>query len=329
MPLSTGDVVGMLADNLRLRGSVLPIPARNVTRWARGLGLPTGGETVLYTGQMYQLVPYIEALVKVEQRAANSPLARFTGLGWRINRLVPVTRFMARPPARARAPYEKILRNVAALLSQAGVEFGYLYRDDLYSGALAYDMGADEVVAEHARRVQSIFVRHGVKKVITVDPHTTNMLRSVYPKLVDGYDVQVSSYLEVLARADLTVRQPQRAELTLHDSCVFARYENVVDQPRALLAKAGVTIREPASTGVLTWCCGGPVESLYPEAAQANAKRRVAELRQAAPAGVTMCPLCLVNLGKAAGDTMRFTDISEYLRRAYGSPPDQDGKRGS
>ena len=57
MPLPTRDVVGILADNLRLRGSVLPIPARRATRWARELDLPRGGETVLYTGMMYQLVP--------------------------------------------------------------------------------------------------------------------------------------------------------------------------------------------------------------------------------------------------------------------------------
>ena len=37
------------------------------------------------------------------------------------------------------------------------------------------------------------------RRVITIDPHTTNMLRSVYPKLIPGYDIQVKTYLEVLA----------------------------------------------------------------------------------------------------------------------------------
>jgi len=81
MPLPTGDVIGILADNLRLRGSVLPIPKRNATRWARGLNLPRGGETVLYTGQMYQLIPYIEGLVKTEQRLGDSPVSRLTWAG--------------------------------------------------------------------------------------------------------------------------------------------------------------------------------------------------------------------------------------------------------
>ena len=47
MPLPTGDVIGILADNLRLRRSVLPISGRSATRWARGLNLPRGGETVV------------------------------------------------------------------------------------------------------------------------------------------------------------------------------------------------------------------------------------------------------------------------------------------
>ena len=194
--------------------------------------------------------------------------------------------------------------------------FGYLYEDDLYSGALAYDLGLDEIVAEHARKVVDVLVKHGVKTVITIDPHTTNMLRSVYPELVPGFDLRVRSYLEVLADRSLAVQKTLSGEVALHDSCVFARYENVVAEPRALLAQTGIAVREPEHTGRRTWCCGGPVESLYPEKALANAATRVAQLHQVAPEGVTMCPLCLVNLQKAAGDTMRFRDISHYLLEA-------------
>lgn len=318
MSLPTGDVIGILADNLRLRGSVLPISARRATRWARGLNLPRGGETVLYTGLMYQLIPSIEALVAAERRLAATPLARLTGLGRRVNRVVSLSGLMPRPPARKHAAYDRVLEDVAVLLREAGVDFGYLYEDDLYSGALAYDLGLDEIVAGHARRVAQVFERHGVKNVITVDPHTTTMLRTVYPRLIEGFDLRVRSYLEVLAELEPEARRLLDGELVLHDSCVYARYEDVVEEPRALLARAGASIKEPEHAGRRTWCCGGPAESLYPEKALANARTRVAELRRAAPAGVTMCPLCLVNLQRAAGDSMRFTDISHYLLQAYG-----------
>jgi len=317
MPLPIGDVIGILADNLRLRKSVLPISTRNATRWARGLNLPRGGQTVLYTGMMYQLIPYIEGLVKAEKRLGDSSLARFTSVGRKMNRLINVSTFMARPSSELRAIYDQVPTNVAALLKEAGVEFGYLYEDDLYSGALAHDLGVDEVVADHARKVHEVFKKHGVKNVITIDPHTTNMLRSVYPRLISDYDIQVKTYLELLVEKDLTPRTTLAGELAIHDPCVFARYENIVDEPRKLLAAAGMTVREPEKSGRMTWCCGGPVESLYLEKAMANAQKRAEQLRATASEVVTMCPMCFVNLSNAAPDGTTFNDISHYLHRAF------------
>jgi Fe-S oxidoreductase len=323
MPLPTGDVIGILADNLRLRKSVLPLSAKVATKWAEGLDIPRGGKTVLYTGMMYQLIPYIEGLVKAEVRFGDSWLAKYTDLGRKVNRLVNISAFMARPSAKERAVYDQVPINVVHLLRKAGVEFGALFEDDLYSGALAYDLGADEVFVEHAKRVHAVFKKYGVKTVITIDPHTTAMLRSVYPKVLDGYDIEVRSYLEVLAEKGFgTSGHAARVlsgEVVIHDSCVFARYEGIVDEPRELLAAAGITVREPENTGRQTWCCGGPVESLYPAKAVANAEKRAAQLRAAATDAVTMCPMCFVNLRTAAGDSMRFKDISQYLREAYAS----------
>jgi len=251
--------------------------------------------------------------VRAEEGLGASPLARLAGVGRRLNRVVNVSAFMARPSRREREEFDRVPRAVVRLLRDAGVEFGCLYEDDLYSGALAHDLGLDELVAVHARRVHELFRKHGVRTLITIDPHTTNMLRSVYPTLLDGYDVQVRSYLEVLAERDGAAKGPVTREAVLHDSCVFARYEAVVDQPRALLARAGVAIVEPANAGSLTWCCGGPVEALYPEKAAEQARRRVEQLRAVGEECVTMCPLCLVNLRKAANGTLRIRDISDYL----------------
>jgi len=321
MPLPIGDTIGILADNLRLRGSVLPISSQNATRWARGLGLPRGGETVLYTGLLFQLIPYIAELSRAEERLGSSRLVAFTGLGRQVNKVVNVAAFMAHPSAQLRSACDQVLIDVASLLRQAGVDFGYLYEEELYSGALAYDLGLDEELAAHARKVYDVLQRHGVKRMITVDPHTTNMLRSVYPKVIAGYDLQVQSYLEVLEERLLPVRAIA-GEVAIHDSCVFVRYEGVVDPPWALLTRAGLTVREPEAVGRFTWCCGGPAESLYPEKARANAGRRVAQLAAVARSGVTMCPISYVNLQEAAGKSMQFHDISHYLRQAY-IPPEE------
>ena len=273
MPLPTEDVIGILSDNLRLRGSVLPIPKRSAIGWARGLDLPRGGETVLYSGLMVQLIPYIEGLVKMRGAA---------------RRLLPGPLHAARPadePARqperlhgAARPRARGRPTTASSPTWPGccsarASSSATCTRTISTRAPSPGTSAPTRSWPSTRGVSTArSQKHGVKHVITIDPHTTNMLRTVYPKLVDGYDLRVSSYLEVLAERDSRSGRTLSGELALHDSCVFARFENVIEQPRALLGADGHDDQEPEHAGRLTWCCGGPAESLYPKKALAQAQ---------------------------------------------------------
>lgn len=318
MPLPTGDIVGLMVDNLNKRGSVFPMSAKKSTRWAEGLDIPRGGATVLYTGAMYQLLPYIIAMVGLLERVEDTFLARFVFLGRFANRFVNLSSLAARPSRSEIKRYDQMLRNITGLLQQAGVEFGYLYEDDLYAGALAYDMGVDATLAAHARKVYATFQKHGVRSVITLDPHTTNMLRSVYPTVIDGYDIEVKSYLEVLAEAGPEPLRSVSEDVVIHDSCVYARGEGVIDQPRLLLERAGYSLREPRESRNLTYCCGGPMEALFPKKSHAIGAQRVEQLRETGgKQAATMCPICLASLSKAADGSLPMEDISVFLRKAY------------
>lgn len=317
MPMPTGATIGILADNLKKRNSVLPISTSGATRWARGLDLPRGGETVIYTGLMYQLIPYIAAMSKAQGKVEDSWLADFVGIGRYVNKVVNISAFMALPPGSMKETFNTMLANIARLLKKSGVEMGYLYGEELYSGALIYDLGADHIFEEHARKVYRSFKKNGVKNIITVDPHTTNMLRSVYPKIIKGYDLNVKSYLEVLFERNIRPVREIGGEAVIHDSCVYARYENMLNEQRALLSGAGVMIREPRDCGRFTLCCGGPAESLFPKKAVRQASKRLEQLKEAGGNVVTMCPICYVNLGKAADSGIAIEDISSYLARAY------------
>ena len=123
----------------------------------------------------------------------------------------------------------------------------------------------------------------------------------------------VRSYLEVLADQKKPATAAPTRQIALHDSCVYARHEGIVEEPRKLLAGAGLEVLEPRNAGRLTWCCGGPAESLYPDKALATARKRVEQLQEISTECVTMCPLCLVNLTKAADGKITFRDISEVL----------------
>jgi Fe-S oxidoreductase len=267
---------------------------------------------------MYQLIPAIDALAGQMARLEDSTHTRFFGAGRRINQFINLSYFMALTASREmQQENDRVLRNIAGMLKNAGVEFGYLYDRELYGGALVYDAGMDESFGIHARRVYKVFRRQGVRAVITVDPHTTSILREVYPKFIPDFDLQVKNYLEVLAEHDLPVLEKQDQELVIHDSCIYARYERMIQQPRSLLTQAGITIKEPEFAGRSTYCCGGPIESLFPGKAHEISASRLGQLRKNGKEIVTMCPLCLVNLRKTAGENCRIRDISTPLAEAY------------
>lgn len=318
MSLPKKAVLGILADNLSRRGSVLPLSRKTATQWADGLDIPRGGETVIYTGHMYQLIPFISAMAKQLKMFENSWLTNLMGYGRLVNKVINISGLMAFGARKERGVYNRTLRSIALLLRESGVRFGYLYEDELYTGALAYDEGIDDVFAAHAGLVRDMLCSHGVKRVITVDPHTTNMLRHVYPHVLGSFDLEVQSYIEVLADNSPEIRQKLEGQVMIHDSCVYARYEGIIEQPRHLLQKTGLTVESPELSGTLTHCCGGPIESLFPAQAHEIAARRTGQLTAAGCQVAAMCPICLVNLRNAAdGRASTFRDIADILADAF------------
>jgi Fe-S oxidoreductase len=318
MPLPTRHVIGLMVDNLKKRRTVFPISRRKAVKWSKDLNIPEGGETVLYTGFLYQLLPYMIAAVKRMERIEDSFLGKFVRMGRFFNKLINVSAFIAMPSRADSKRYRQIIRNIALLLKQAGVEFGYLYDAELYTGALAYDMGVNAAFVDQARLVFEMLKEHGVRSLITIDPHTTNMLRSVFPTIIDDYDIEVRSYLEVLADSDIQPLRSVEVDVAVHDSCVYARYEGVIDQPRQLLKRAGYGIMEPQDTRDLTLCCGGPIESIFPKVAHRIGEKRVQQLVESSgQCAATMCPICLATLKKASNGKLEIDDISSFLMKAF------------
>ena len=245
MPLATGDVIGILGDNLRLRSSVLPLSRRRCRPGGReGLGLPRGGETVLYTGDDVPAHPLHRG--SRQGRAAPRRLAaRQAGPAWLAGSTASSTSsaFMARPVREGARSLRPGARSTwSHLLRAAGVEFGVLYEDDLYSGALAYDLGLDEVFADHARRVAAMLRRHGVRRADHDRPaHHERCCEASTRRYLPASTSRCSAIsrcwrARASARTD-TAPAASRAGVALHDSCVFARYEGMVDEPRELLAR--------------------------------------------------------------------------------------------
>jgi len=302
-------------------GNPLGAPRDVCYSWASDLGLKRGGDTVLYTGCLYQLMAFTGSLVKLYERLgilgirAARAIARISEglLAWFISRA-------ASPDMDVYSYALRSLRSVVELLKRCGIEFGYLYDGDQYSGVYLYELGLEEEFAGHARAVYKELVRRGVKRVITVDPHTTYILREVYPRYVESFSLEVIHYIELVRTPKAVERphgpQPYAAKPpVIHDSCYIVRKLGLYRAVRDSLSN--IRYIEPKNSGVRTLCCGGPIEGISPRLALQIAVKRARELASTGSERVVvMCPICFVNLKRALDSSeyrATIVDLSEEI----------------
>jgi Fe-S oxidoreductase len=301
------DIIEILAGNVRRTRSPFGTPKFWVNNWWKGLGLRQQGESLLFTGLMYQFVPYIEKVTSFLEKFEDRPPAEWLRFGrYQPKRLGGLGLAMITPGA-AKKRAQTVLRNIARILTQSGVDFYYQPRLDEYSGILLYDLGDQESFVAHARYVAGRLKKAGVQKIITVDPHTTYALKVLYPKYT-GEHFEVRTYFEL---ANLP-SQKGGGRVTLHDPCFYGRYLELSAAPRRALERVGIDCLEVRNSGTFTQCCGGPAESISPLLAREVMGRRVEELKTTGAPLVAMCPICLGNLRKSGAEV---EDLSTILAR--------------
>ncbi|ADL18842.1 Heterodisulfide reductase, subunit D, putative [Acidilobus saccharovorans 345-15] len=299
--LKISSVLRFMRTYTLLTGYPVPAPPGFASQWSRGLDLKRrGSRYLLFTGALYQLVPYINATVRFLSLMESRGLSDLLDVAESLAKLRPsYLQGLVRPDPREVEEYNGILRSIASLLASSQVDFMYDPAvSNMYSGALLFDYGIADGLREHATKVAKAIESEGeVEGVITIDPHTTLTLMH-YRELV-GFDIKVVNYLELVKP-----RLSTQIKATIHDSCIYARDLGLADRVRSLLKGAGVSLVEPRNHGTRTSCCGGPVESLSPGLAEAIAVRRVRELREASDMAIAMCPICLSNLRRAGGSVV-------------------------
>jgi Fe-S oxidoreductase len=319
------EVLSTLKDNIQRTGDPLGMKTVYWTGWAKGLNLPRSGHTILLTARMYQMLPYIMQVTSLV--ASAKPFISRSGLGAIVNmgnRFVgdKVIRFRALGSGKVRAKGTHILKGIVSALSAVAAMPAYLYEEEPYSGVLLYDLGLDEYIEEHLIEVYQLLKSHNVHKVICVDPHTTFMLREVYPRYIEDFDIEVNHYLEILSAENETlkksVRKPLDMNLVIHDSCYLTRELGVIEQVRGVLGSLGVSVAEPENTRLDTACCGGPIEYAYQDLTERVSRIRIQELSAISENVVVVCPICLMNLSKYEKELgIKVWDVGELLHEAF------------
>ena len=300
-------IIDVLAANVRKTRNPFGIPKFMVNTWHKKLSLRQEGEALLFTGLMYQFVPYIEKATKYLERFEHSRLAGLARFGkYQPKRLSGVGLSMITPGDKKKEANE-IIQNIAWILTKSSVDFYYQTGLDEYSGILLYDLGDQESFVAHAKFVAEKLKKAGVKRIITIDPHTTYALKVLYPE-VTGVRFDVKAYFELL-----NLRSNNgRSRVTLHDPCFYGRYLELSHAPRQALEMLDIECVEVRNSGTFTSCCGGPAESIFPGLSREVMERRVEELKTTGTPVVAMCPICLGNLKKSGA---QVEDLSSVIAR--------------
>lgn len=293
------DIIGLIAANVRKTRNPFGAPASRFNTWWRQAGgfSRRPGDSLLLTGLMYQAIPYIDATTRYLERLEGSRWADYLRYGRYLPGSLTGRGLSFLTSKAARQKFNGILLAICRLLNKSGVDFFYHPEMDFYSGILLYDLGDQEGFVEHARFAARSLKLHGVKRIITVDPHTTYALKELYPKYT-GESFEVQPYFSLL-RLQAPGSGNGRKPVTIHDPCFYGRYLKLSAGPRQVLQSLGLECVEVRNCGEFTSCCGGPAESVSPALNREILDRRVTELRASGAPVVTMCPICLTNLLKA------------------------------
>lgn len=318
-----------LADNITSKHNILGTPKRSGAKWAKDLNLPKEMETIFFAGCGYQYTSGLESLVSLLRRMDKSVIGAELPIS--------IATFQKRLGVDLAGMYRKILSkgddaaqpltDAVKVLHNLGVKFGYLADDEPCCGGLLHYIGLQVEFAKNAREAYNKLKSLGVKRIISLVPSCTYTLRNLIPGCVDGYDLEVKHFSEVVLEniRSRRLQFPREIKVTYHDPCQLARYLGLVEQPRQILtAIKGIELVETDWTkGEWATCCGGGggFEAVFPELSQILAVNRTKELLETgAKIIVTHCPGCIMQLKdglkELKTDGVEVLDLAQIVARA-------------
>ncbi|MCF8110051.1 MAG: (Fe-S)-binding protein [Desulfobacteraceae bacterium] len=320
--------LNIIQDNLERTGDPLGVKTVYWTRWSDGLSLPDRGPVLLYTARMYQMLPFIVEVAGMTEKARPLlPLLSVKGFA-RIAEVVsaltidPLLRVKARRGQNIRSRSKAALCGIVSGLAGVGVHPAYLHDNEPYSGVLLWELELEEKVMPVAGSVYNKLKSAGAETVVTVDPHTTFMLREVYPRIISNFNLDIRHYLELLAELQFPSPEYRPSgfpeKFVLHDSCVMTRNLGIIEAVRTVANRLNIEVIEPENTGMDTACCGGPVEYAYPDLSRSISYIRAKELAETGRDVLVLCPVCLINLMKHENELgIRVWDMGEILNSVF------------
>ncbi|MBS7605484.1 LUD domain-containing protein [Candidatus Bathyarchaeota archaeon] len=224
-------------------------------------------------------------------------------------------------------------KSLAEILLLSNVSYGILGEEEYCSGSEAYEIGETGLFEEMAKRNIEIFRALDVKKIITLSPHSYNVMKNFYGDYGGKFDVK--HYTQFLwhlikdGRIKFDSEAPLNKTIAYHDPCFLGRWNGEYEAPRNILKSIpGVHFVELERGRENSLCCGGGSGNCYVGFGcgllfESDSNPNRMRVKEAYNAGVEIlavaCPSCLIMFDeavKAEGleNDLAIMDISEVVK---------------
>ena len=217
---------------------------------------------------------------------------------------------------------QKIARSFVKILNAAGVNFAVLGSKENCTGDSARRTGNEYLFAMMAESNVENLNKAKVKKIVTTCPHCLHTLKNEYPQFGGHYDVFHHTQIidDLLNTGRIKTNSRKGEVITYHDPCYLGRHNQVYDEPRQGMQKAGIKISEMNRIRNRSFCCGAGGGNMWKEEEKGQESVRRERFREAestqAEKLCTACPFCMTMLrdaGNELNSTLPVNDIAEII----------------
>ena len=209
----------------------------------------------------------------------------------------------------------EIAESMINIFSKAKEEYAVM--EEWCCGSPLYNLGFMDDFKKFAERNVKKIKESGCETLVCSCPTCTYMFKHVYPEM--GFKVKAnvmhsSEYiLSIIEEGKINAHFENSC--VYHDSCVLVRKLEIEEEPRKILKRIGIVLREVYFNGKDTRCCGrgGQLGITNPDIAEKIAKKRLKELKSEAEYIITGCPSCKTAFEENGAKNV--FDISEVVAR--------------
>lgn len=221
---------------------------------------------------------------------------------------------------------QRAAKALGELLLTAGISFGILGPAEECDGNEIHILGESRIFQMLRDKNTGLFEKAGVKKVITLSPHSYNVFRNEYPGRFEVFHY-TKILRELIEKGRVKPSSKLNMRVTYHDPCFLGRHAGEYEAPREILkAIPGVDLIEMERNHENSFCCGGGSGNFYTDfvGGGEDSPPRI-RVREAYKTGANIlavaCPTCAVMLNEAIKDEgieekLIVKDISEIVKES-------------